>query len=214
MKKRFNLGDRFGGNRFTRDEEPNMEKRLNEILADIMVKMAKYMNLDTSCLDELKAEEAEWIVKKDGPNLYIGKRTVGGTKQLSILESHIYQARIEALKYGANRDIFLEKEPERATEYLAVCVEQIRQIVGNHRFTREQFKVLYRPLERLARQLTVFEPEFTEEEREVMREDGVSEEEMDSMLKGAQQCHKYHCQMFEVYQRLAERILDGKDINQ
>jgi len=253
-------------------EEYDMEKRLNETLADLMGKITKYMNLDTSYLDELKAEEAEWVVMQDGEHLYVCRKTVKDPKQLSILESHIYQARINALIFGAEVKIFSTEnaeedeitrslrnyfkswsldpdaamqymnaylksgadpdeverkvirnhdeirknpdkyapEPERATEYLAACVETLRQIVENHRFTKKQFIELYKPLEKLALKLTIFTPEMPEEERKEMREAGMSDKEIDAMAKGAEQCHTYYCQVFEIYRKLAAEKIIGR----
>jgi len=99
-------------------------------------------------------------------------------------------------------------EPEKATEYLAGCVEQIRQIVENHRFTKETFAIVYLPLELLAEKLTLLSPELSEEEKEKMKHyDSMDDEEIDAIEKGAQQCHKYYCQLFEIYQKLANEIL-------
>lgn len=264
--------DKFSkGLRFVGDEGIDMEKRLDDILADIIHKITKYMNADTSYLNELKAEEAEWVVQSDGKHLYVGKKTIKDPEQLSVLEAGIYTARIEAIKFGADVHLFstgdaedeaakklkayfgnkglnpksalqymnaylklgigedevvqkvldsadeIEKnpgryapQPERATEYLAACVETLRQIIENHRFTRDQFEIVYKPLERLAGPLTLFPPKFSEEEEELMREDRMDEREIDAMLKGAQQCHQYYCQVLDVYKEIAREILEGE----
>jgi hypothetical protein len=203
-KNRFFGRDRFqrkpGEPRFVEDEGLDMEARLNEIMSDLVEKLTKYMLVDTSCLDELKAEEAEVVVQSDGEHLYVGRRVIKDPKQLSVLEAGIYAKRIKALEWATGIQIFAAEEdeseltdrfvsyftnraldpvnamqymnaylkagvepnevldlidahadqirknpyryapkPERATEYLAACVETIKQIVENHRFTREQF---------------------------------------------------------------------------
>jgi hypothetical protein len=100
-------------------------------------------------------------------------------------------------------------EPERATEYLAACVELIRQVIENHRFTKETFNIVYRPLERLANQLTLFPPEFTEEDRDKLKHyDNMSDEEIDATLKGAQQVHQFFCQTLNYYKAVAKAVLE------
>jgi hypothetical protein len=216
----------FGEGRFQRKpgeprfvEEFDMEKRLMELEGELIAKMSIYMRLEPSKLDELKVEEREWVVQQDGEHLYIGKKTVEGAKDLSVVDTAVYAARQQVLEQMAQRYVFceeeyLEEDPDRkvypcATDILIGCIEQMRQLFENHRFTAEQFKIVYRPLAKLARQMTLFQPGFTKEERDLMiKEDGMKEEEIDAMVQGAQQIHQYFCETFGWYECLAEAVID------
>ncbi|MBW2982212.1 hypothetical protein KY343_05005 [Candidatus Woesearchaeota archaeon] len=103
-----------------------------------------------------------------------------------------------------------EPQPERATEYLAACVETMRQLFTKTRFTVESFKAIYPKLEKLANRLSVFEPELSEGDRMYMRDDEddpMTDEQIDELLEGAKDHHRAYCERLSVYRELAYSIM-------
>ena len=98
MTREFDPRNRFfGRGRFERKPgEPrfveglDMERRLDEIMGDLLSKITRFMLAETSYLNELKAEEAELVVQSDGEHLYVGRKIIDDPKKLSVLETGIY----------------------------------------------------------------------------------------------------------------------------
>ncbi|MBR9692001.1 hypothetical protein GOV06_04385 [Candidatus Woesearchaeota archaeon] len=187
------------------DFEPDMLEELNMIMARGMETMSQDFLVDLGPGDKVDVEGLRNVVKKDGEHIYIAKKSITDPASLSVLDYLMYARRIELIEYGAKHDVFEQRNPEKATEYLATCAETLRQILGDYKFTLEQLGQLYPPLEKLGLRLTVFEPEFTEEERSVP---GVPGKDPDKLLEGARKCHQEVCERFNMYKNMAELLLD------
>ena len=182
--------------------EPDMRGELDEVIANGMEEMSRDFLVDLGPGDKITVECLRNVIKRDGEHVYIVQSTITDPVSRSVLDHLMYARRIELLEYGAKYDVFEQRNPEKATEYLAACAETLKQILGDHKFTLEQLGMLYYPLEKLGLRLTVFEPEFTEEERSMPGRDP------DQLLRGARKCHQKVCERFNRYKSMAELLLD------
>lgn len=192
-------------NRIT-NEGQDLEQMLDERLAELMFKMSNDLPFETFKYDSFNFEEIFPEVIDGEIHYTVKRKEYRDPKQISILNEHVYRAKIETLERGVEYDIKNHNNPEYATGYLAMCVELLRHVVANTKFTKDRFEGVFYPLARMGTMLSCFEPKFEEDERQFLIEQG---EDPNKILEDAKLCHGSFVYAFDAYMQGAQTVLES-----